>query len=78
MSTHGKLPANVVNQFPSGRWGFVGRVNAELAYVTNDGQAPSQKQIENAQRFGPGIAGLRPRTWASKSDALDALEAVQS
>ena len=73
-----KLPDNVVHQCPSGRWAFVGHVEAALAYVTKGGTAPSDEQVDNAQRFGPALAGLQPRTWPTREAALAALEKVQS
>jgi hypothetical protein len=60
---------------PSGRWHFVGRVPAHLALVRKDGRAATQDDYEKARRFGPALAGMTTRTWASKEDALAALAA---
>lgn len=73
-----KLPNNIVHQCPSGRWTFVGHVDAVLAYVTKDGASPSDEQIDKAQQFGPALAGLRPRTWPTQEAALATLEEVRS
>jgi hypothetical protein len=36
-------------EFPSGRWGFVGHVPGELAFVTKDGKMPTDEQVEALQ-----------------------------
>jgi hypothetical protein len=61
-------------QFPSGRWGFVGRVPATLAYICKDGSTPSKQQFENAHIAGPHFAGLKARAWDTRSEAETALE----
>ena len=66
----GKLPPNVIDQFPSGKWGFSGSVDARLAYVTKDGGTPTEKQFKDAIQVGPGIIGLRTRVWPTMEDAL--------
>ena len=63
----------IVNQFPTGRWGFVGRVPVTLGYVQQNGETPTAKQCASAAHCGPGIAGLRPRTWETKEEAEQAL-----
>jgi glutamate synthase domain-containing protein 2 len=61
-------------QFPSGRFGFVGRVPVELAF-----EYDSIEDVKIAQHSGPGIAGkiaaregrvFRTRTWDTKEAAL--------
>ncbi len=70
------LPLNKINQFPSGRWGFVGSVSLCLGYVCKDGSEPTPEQYKAAQMCGPQIAGLKTRAWESREDALAAAEAV--
>ena len=72
----GGLPENVLRQYPTGRWGFCGSVAAELAFVTKDGGTPTESQLDAARHCGPGIAGLRPRTWDSKAAALAAVAEI--
>ena len=61
-------------QYPTGRWGFVGRVPVALGCVQQNGQAPTPKQADAVAHCGPGIVGLRPRTWESREAAEGALE----
>lgn len=63
----------VLHQCPTGRWIFVGRVPVALGYVQQNGNAPTPRQAEAAAQCGPGIAGLRPRTWETKEEAEQAL-----
>lgn len=65
-----KLPENDVIQFPTGRWGFVGRVRADLAYVAKDGTPATEEQLDTAQRFGPRLAGVTTRTFDTREEAL--------
>ena len=68
-----KLPKNIVEQYPTGRWGFVGSVRADLAYVQRDGSPATDEQIEKCQQFGPRLARLTTRTWPNKEAALESL-----
>lgn len=63
-------------QFPSGKFGFVGRVPVELAFVYD-----SVEDVKNAQHSGPGIAGkiaaregrtFGTRVWETREAALAA------
>lgn len=73
----GKLPTNCLIQFPSGRWGFVGSVDPDLAYVDREtGGPPTDKQLETARQFGPRLARVATRTWATKAEAVAAAAAV--
>jgi len=51
----GSLPKNLITQFPSGRWGFVGSVNAQLLYRRKDSQPLTDQDCENIASFGPGL-----------------------
>lgn len=68
------LPENIPLQFPSGRWGFVGRVRGDLAYVQVDGTTATETQLETARRCGPRLARLKTRSFATKAEALAALD----
>lgn len=72
----GGLPANQIIRYPSGRYGFVGRVDARLAYVTAEGGAPTEAQMDAARRCGPRIAGIKTRSFASAEEAQAALDAL--
>ncbi len=66
------LPVNAIIQFPSGRWGFTGKVSGELAFVNKDGGPPTEKQLQDAREFGPGLIGIKGRAWDTKKEALAA------
>jgi hypothetical protein len=70
------LPTNHIIQYPSGRWGFVGAMHAELAYITKDGGTPTERQLHAAKLAGPAVAGLKTRSWATKEDAIEAAKAL--
>jgi hypothetical protein len=70
------LPENEITQFPSGRWGFVGRVSAQLGYVRNDGSGATAEELQNAVSFGPRLAGLKTRAWGTREEAEAAREAL--
>ena len=69
---------NVLIQYENGRWGFVGNVSAELAYVTKTGKTPTDTQFKNAKHAGPRLAGLKSRSWATKTAAEAARKRVKS
>lgn len=68
----GNLPKNSLIQYPTGRWGFVGSVDARLAYVAKDGSTPTKKMLQDALTFGPNLAGVKTRAWNTKEEALQA------
>ena len=68
----GSLPPNVLQQFPSGRWGFCGSVHPSLRFEMSDGSPPTDEALNVARQCGPGFArhlGLGSRTWATAEDA---------
>lgn len=68
-----KLPENVLEQYPSGRWGFVGSVRADLAICRVDGSPASEDEIAQAKQFGLGFcSGLTTRSFATEADAIAA------
>jgi hypothetical protein len=69
----GQLPPHELQHFPSGSWGYVGQVDARLAYARADGSEPTAEDLERARRAGgPQYVGLRKRTWPTKQEAIDA------
>lgn len=65
-----------VIRYPSGKYGFVGKVPASLAY-----EYESEGDLRAAQQCGPGIAGkiaaregrvFRTRVWDTEEAALQA------
>ncbi len=67
------LPQNSLMQYPTGCWGFVGSVRADLCYVQLDGSPATDAQLDKARGFGPRLARLKTRSFATKADALAAL-----
>lgn len=67
----------IVNKFPSGKWGFVGRVPVVLGYERPDGQPVTHEDAENCAQFGPRLAKLQSRVFDTKEAAEAALEAYQ-
>lgn len=62
-------------QTSTGRWRFVGRVDARLIWMEKDGSVPTEDRILSAIRAsGPGFVGLVSRSFASKEEA-EAFEA---
>lgn len=78
MGIPGRLPTNAITQYPSGRWGFVGRVDARLGFTMKDGSPATDKAIADARIAGPSVAGLVCRTFATREDAMAALALVSS
>lgn len=65
------LPCSLI-QFPSGRWGYVGKVPAALSFVRKDGSEASAAELMTACEFGPDLAGVKTRSWATEADAIAA------
>lgn len=55
---------------PTQKFVFVGNVPAILAFVTRDGETPTEEQIEAARQIGPGIVGLVHRSWDTYEEAV--------
>lgn len=58
-----------VMQFPTGKWGFVGSVPAEIYFV--DGS--TQEQINNARQFGERF-GPKRRIFETRAEAVSLAE----
>lgn len=73
----GGLGLHVI-KYPSGLFGFVGRVPAVLAYRKTDGSVMSQKEYDEIAQFGPGSPSsmkarcIACRTWKTEEYAVEA------
>ncbi len=54
MTGYGRFPTNVLIRYPTGRWGFVGSVDARLAYADTKTRAFDSKAeaIATAEALG--------------------------
>lgn len=60
----------ILTKHPSGRFGFVGRVPAALAFVRKDGAPMTAEDYERASHANaPGLLGYTSRTFATREDA---------
>ena len=62
-------------KYPSGKWGFVGHVPIELAYIHSDGHALTEsEQKDIATASFPAMAckryGVQKRIWDSEQGAI--------
>lgn len=59
-------------QYPTGRFGFVGAVPADLAYIGTDGQPLTAELYAKVRDFGPGMFrdAVKTRTWPTREAAL--------
>jgi len=63
-------PINNIIQYPSGRWGFVGRVSPKLAYVNKDGSELSESEvIALLSCSNPGFLA-KGRTFNTRAEAI--------
>ncbi len=60
-----------VIQYPSGKWGFVGSVPAELSYVTKQGGSISAANIEKQLRLPANKRIIKSRAWLTKEAAVE-------
>jgi hypothetical protein len=64
-----------VDCWPSGKFGFVGSIPVELAYIYKDGSFPiSEQDAKDIRQFGPGLVmksrGIQVRSWESRDAAI--------
>jgi N12 class adenine-specific DNA methylase len=68
-----------VIQAPSGKWGFVGRVPQDVAFVQDDGSDITQDQAKRIKIAGPGfVKGIKERLFDTEQAARDFLEGRQA
>jgi hypothetical protein len=72
----GDLPGHALIQFPSGRWGFAGKVDSRLAHVMKDGTEVTPAAAKIAREFGPALAGVKTRTWDTSDAAIEAAASI--
>lgn len=70
-----------VIDYPNGRWGFVGRVPADLMYAHKDGTACSEEELLELRRSSnPAMSmnqlKVKTLSWATKEEAVAAAEAI--
>lgn len=80
MQLIGNLGLNVI-RYPSGKYGFVGRVPADLAYVKQDGTTPTPEECKEIAQSGfPGMVckklGIKARGFETEQAARDAAQAA--
>jgi hypothetical protein len=69
----GKIRDAYLTKYPSGRFGFAGRVPAQLMYKRNDGVPISDEDIEKIKRFGPGLfKHIQSVAFETPYDAIEA------
>jgi hypothetical protein len=69
-------PKNLIFQFPSGRWGFVGHVDAQLSYVNKDGtEIDSGLAARLVGASNPAMI-VKGRSWESRQAAIDFAKAL--
>jgi len=61
-----------VIQFPSGRFGFAGRVPLELAYRRADGSVPTEAEVSDDLRLPGNFRALKARTFETREEACSA------
>lgn len=65
-------PKNHVFQYPSGKWGFVGRVDCRLTWQNKDGTPLTAADATRLVRLSnPGMA-YKVKVYNSRQDAIDA------
>jgi hypothetical protein len=67
----GGLPTNQLIDFPSGRWGFVGRAHAQLSWVKKDGEELSEEDIPILMdASNPSMLGYKQRSFKTVYEAF--------
>lgn len=67
------MPASIIKN-PAGTFHLVGSVPASIAFVdAKTGEPATAKQLKAARHAGPGIAGIKTKTYATHAAAADAL-----
>lgn len=74
----GRIRGAYLIQFPSGRWGFRGRVPIALSYTYKDGSPLSDEDVRNVQQHGAGLFKKRIQNvvFETAEDALDAAREI--
>lgn len=64
------LPTAIRN--PAGTWSLRGNTLFSLVFRNPDGSPPTDSQRDIAALAGPALAGLRPRTFKTREEAMAA------
>ena len=67
-----------LTQYSTGKWGFAGSVPVHLTYTAKDGSPLTDDQIAAVRQVGPGIAGVKSKTWGSAEEALAAADEMSA
>jgi len=57
---------------PTGCWVFAGSVPGHLAYLHESGRPATDEELDTARRFGPRLARVKTRSWATREEAVAA------
>ena len=63
-------PVNVLNKFPSGKWGFVGNVDVRLHFVAKDGSELTPEQAKEVAHASNPAMLAKTRVFSSPLEAL--------
>lgn len=70
-------PINQLIRYPSGRWGFVGRVDGRLAYTYKDGRLiDSSFDMDALVRASNPAMLASTRAFETRQEAIDAAESL--
>ena len=73
------LPKNVLTEYPSGKFGFVGKVDARLCFQDEKGDCPPEEIINEIKRSSsPSLVmklrGVRYRVFETEKEAKEFLK----
>lgn len=75
LGVHGKFSGVTVIKYPSGRFGFAGKVPRELSYQRKDGKPMTEQDFTNIKIAGP-MNVYKSFSYATEADAKAALESL--
>lgn len=71
----GKAPL-VLQQYPSGRWGFVGRVPAEIGWMRKDDKPMSEEDLKDLASSNMPALKYKQKAYGTKNEAIAAAKSV--
>jgi hypothetical protein len=77
LTVPGRIRGVTLLQYPSGRWGFAGRVPMDLSYRNKDGSPITEELADSIRSFGPGLFKNKVDS-VSFDTAEDAIEAARA
>lgn len=70
-------PINQLIQYPSGRWGFIGRVDGRLAYTHKDGRLIDDASfLDKLSKVNNPALLAKGRSFATRQEAIDAARSL--